>query len=194
MLCRLTAVALALLAAPLHAQAPDTLWQPIVPDGVLRASAAVDSVFIDRRVTSTTVRGGDFAAYLIARLGSPGLPPDFGYRVRVDPTLLRIGGRIDDLPAEARRALAQMLFLFPGGTRLEAQVTLLPAGPEAARFHLEGATVQGVPVPEAVLQPVMQSVGRQYHALGDTGRDLFVQIPPGARVVLVPGGVRLIGP
>jgi hypothetical protein len=191
---RFAALLLPLLAARLGAQAPDTLWQPIVPAGVLRASAAVDSVFIDRVSPSTTVAGGDFAAYLIARLGAPGLPPDFGYRVRVDSTQLRIGGRIDDLPAEARRALAQLLFLLPGATRLEARVTLSPAGPEAARFHLAGATVQGVPVPEAVLQPLMQSVARQYHVLGESGRDLLVQIPAGARVALVQGGVRLIAP
>jgi hypothetical protein len=87
-----------------------------------------------------------------------------------------------------------MVFLLPPETRLEGQVELLPAGKEAVRFHLAGATVQGVPVPEALFASLMADIGRQYPALTATGRDLFVQIPAGARIRLVPGGVELIGP
>jgi len=180
--------------SPLRAQHAGSAWEPIATEGVLRASAIVDSVFVDRRLRQATVDGGDFTAYLMARLGIRTLPNDFGYRVLVDSAMIRIGGRIADLPADAQRALAQLVFILPPATRLEAQVTLLPAGREAMRFHLEGATVQGIPVPETLLQSVMTGVGRQYPALTETGRDLFVQVPPGGRMALVPGGVRLTAP
>lgn len=191
------AVALAVAsgsAVQLRAQQADSAWRPIATEGVLRASALVDSVYVDRQLREATVDGGDFTAYLMARLGIRALPDDFGYRVRVDSTRIRIGGRIADLPQDAQRALAQLVLLLPPATRLEAQVTLLPAGKEAVRFHLTGATVQGIPVPESVLQPLMSNVGQQYPALTETGRDLFVQVPAGGKMALVPGAVRLTAP
>jgi hypothetical protein len=130
----------------------------------------------------------------MARLGIQTLPPDFGFRVRVDSSMIRIGGKISDLPAQARQALAQLVMVLPPSTRLEAQVTLLPAGKQAVRFHLSGATVQGIPVPETVLNSMMRSVGQQYPALTETGRDLFVQVPAGGKMVLVSGGVQLTAP
>jgi hypothetical protein len=183
-----------LWTAALAAQAPDSTWKPIARDGVFRASALVDSVFVDRRLPAATVDGGDFAAYLMARLGARNLPPDLGYRVAIDTTLIRIGGRVADLPQDARRALGQLIMVLPADTRLEAQIALQPAGREAVRFRLQGATIQGFPIPETLLQPMMAQVGRQYPALTETGRDLFVQVPAGGRMALVPGGVRLSGP
>jgi hypothetical protein len=178
----------------LHAVQSDSAWKPIATEGVLRASAIVDSVFLDRQLRQAKIDGGDFTAYLMARLGIRTLPPDFGFRVMVDSTMIRIGGRISDLPSEARRALAQLVMLLPPSTWLEAQVTLVPAGKQAVRFHLESATVQGIPVPESVLSSMMANVGRQYPALTETGRDLFVQVPEGGRVTLGPGVVLLTAP
>jgi hypothetical protein len=182
------------VTAQLTAQQGDSTWKPIATEGVLRASAIVDSVFVDQHLKQATVEGGDFTAYLMARLGIPTLPPDFGFRVRVDSSMIRIGGRISDLPAQAKQALAQLVMVLPPSTRLEAQVTLLPAGKQAVRFQLNGATVQGIPVPEAVLNSMMRNVGQQYPALTETGRDLFVQVPTGGRMTLVPGGVQLTAP
>jgi hypothetical protein len=181
-------------SAALAAQTPDFDWKPIAQDGVFRASALVDSVYIDRQLPGATVDGGDFAAYLMARLGARNLPPDFGYRVAIDTSLIRIGGRVADLPPDARRALAGLIMVLPGDTKLEAQIALQSAGREAVRFRLQGATIHGIPVPETMLQPMMAQVGRQYPVLTETGRDLFVQVPAGGRMALVPGGVRLTGP
>ena len=172
----------------------DSSARAITPAGVFRASALVDSVFVDRQLARATVDGGDFAAYLMARLGARALPPDFGFRVTVDTTLLRIAGRIADLPPDARRALAGLVMVLPPDTQLEAQIELLTAGREAARFRLRGATVQGLPVPEAFLASMLAEVGRQYPVLTPTGRDLLVQIPAGASMLLQPGVVELIGP
>lgn len=181
-------------AAQLQAQQGDSAWKPIATEGVLRASAIVDSVFVDNQLKQATVDGGDFSAYLMARLGIQTLPPDFGFRVLVDSSMIRIGGRISDLPSQARQALSQLVMLLPPTTRLEAQVVLLPAGKQAVRFHLNGATVQGIPVPESVLNSVMRNVGQQYPALTETGRDLLVQVPAGGKMKLVSGAVQLIAP
>lgn len=180
------------LAGPIGV--PDSSWQAITGEGVLRASAVVDSVYIDRLLPAATVSGGDFTAYLMARLGIRRLPPDFHYRVAVDSTQIRIGGRVSELPAEARAALHPLVTWLAPEAWLEAQVELLPAGREAVRFRLRSARVKGMPIPEAVLAPVLAGVGEQYPALTRTGRDLLVQIPPGAAMRLVPGGVELIGP
>ena len=184
-----------LLAAPLTAQtsaAPAA--RPISSAGVPRAAALVDSVYLDRLLPSAVVDGGDFTAYLMARLGVGALPPDFAFTVMMDTALIRMGGRISDLPAEARRSLSQLLMMLPADSRLEAQISLHRAGPEAVRFHLQGATVRGIQVPDAFLGPVMASIGKQYPALTETGRDLFVRIPLGAGMALEPGGVVLTGP
>jgi hypothetical protein len=188
------ALSAALWAVPLTGQTSDSAWKPIAPAGVLRASALVDSVFVDRQLAQATVDAGDFAAYLMARLGASNLPPDFGYRVAIDASGIRIGGRVSDLPPEARQALAQLIMILPGDTRLEAQIALQPAGREAVRFHLQGASVHGIPIPETLVQPMMAQIGRQYPALTGSGRDLLVQVPVGGRLELVPGGVRLTGP
>src|SRR5512147_1592600 len=78
--------------------------RPIESAGVFRASALVDSVFVDRQLPRATVDGGDFTAYLMARLGVRDLPAQLGFTVTVDTSFIRIGGRIGDLPGEARQA------------------------------------------------------------------------------------------
>jgi hypothetical protein len=184
-----------LFARPGTAQVTgDTAWRPITAGGILRASALVDSVYIDRQLPQAKVDGGDFTAYLLARVGAGAVPPDFGYRVAMDTTKVRIGGRVSDLPAEARQSLSQLIMFLPPSTWLEADVRLLPAGREGVRFHLQGASVQGIPVPEAVLTPLLSSVGKQYPALTASGRDLYVQLPSGAGMALEPGAVRLTAP
>jgi hypothetical protein len=191
----LTLLVLSLATGPGVAQT-DSATGPrrIAPEGVYRASALVDSVFVDHLLPRATVDGGDFAAYLMARLGARNLPPDFAFTVEIDSALIHIAGRIDDLPPEAKQALSQLVLLLPGDTRLEAQIELARAGHEAVRFHLRTIAVQGVPIPEAFLAPLLADIGREYPALTSTGRDLYVQVPAGATMQLIPGGVTLNGP
>ena len=183
------------LARPGTAQvASDTAWRPITPDGILRASALVDSVYIDRQLPQATVDGGDFTAYLLARLGAGAIPPDFGYRVAMDSVRVLLGGTVADLPPQATQSLSQLIWILPADTWLEADIRLLPAGREGVRFHLQGASIRGIPVPESVLAPLLANVGKQYPALTATGRDLYGQVPTGAGMRLQPGAVRLTAP
>lgn len=184
---------LTLLPAVAWAQEPDSTWRIIRQEGVARASALVDSVFIDRQLPAATIDAGDFAAYLMARLGATNLPPDFNYRVAIDPAQIRLGGKLSELPPEAQRSLSQLMTFFPADSRLEAQITLHGAGKQAVRFHLAAVSIRGQPVPEMILQPLLTNIGKQYPALTATGRDLYVQVPEGATMQLVAGGVRLTG-
>ena len=54
--------------------------------------------------------------------------------------------------------------------------------------------IDGVPVPESLLQPVMAGVGDQYPALTSSGRDLYVEIPAGGRMALRSDSVALALP
>ena len=61
-----------LAATPLAAQDNITPnGSRITNPGVTRASATVDSVFVEKRSTQGRVDVGDFTAYLLARLGVP---------------------------------------------------------------------------------------------------------------------------
>jgi hypothetical protein len=190
------AVAAALMlgaAVPLAGQAPEISGDPLTNEGVVRASALVDSVFIDRLIPSATSGAGDFASHLMARLGVAPIPADLRFRVLADSQRILLRGRSADLPAAARAELGGFLQLVPAESVIEAEVTLLPVGLRGVRFHLRTVYVDGVPVPDFVLQSVMTEVGRRYPALTATGRDLVVQIPERARIVLTPAGVELLG-
>lgn len=181
-----------MVAGVLHAQVP--FGDSLTTAGIYRASAVVDSVFVDRTLPYSTVGSGDFASYLMARLGVIPIPHDLGFRVSIDSTAIILNGRARDLPEQARAELGPLLSMMPAETPVVAKVELLPAGPRAVRFRLAAVSLGGVQVPDALLATVMSHVGQRYSALTKTGRDLYVRIPETAEVALVSGGVHLVGP
>jgi hypothetical protein len=187
-----------LLAAPgLRAQVADTaapLVQDITNPGVVRASAAVDSVFLDGLAAERLVSPGDFASYLMARLGVVPIPESLRFKVVPDTSALTLTGRVSDLPPQAAAELGPLVSFLNPSTVLEARVTLTPETSRAVRFRLAEAFIGGVKVPEDILRLAMADVGRRYPALTHTGRDLFVEIPAGARITLESRGVRLTAP
>lgn len=185
---RSTFVALVALAAT---QAPTGR---ITPDGVVRAQAVVDSVFLDRKAREGFIDGGDWASYLMVRLGVTPLPDSVGIIITTDSQAITFTGRIQDLPPEGRAMLGPLLALMDSSTVLAAEVVQLPASTGIAHFQLRRVTVGGFPVPDIVLRSMLLDIGERYPALTKTGRDLFVQIPPDGSVVLVKDGVRLAAP
>ena len=180
------------LGVPLPAQAPG--GSPFSAGGVLRTSALVDSVYLDRTRLDGTADGGDFTSYLLARLGVRRIPDDLGFRVAVDTGHILISGTVADFPQESHAVLAP-LFAFVGPeTPISAGVTLTRAGPRAVHFRLHSATLGGFLIPEALLQSVLGGVGAQYPALTASGRDLYVEVPTDAGMNLVPGGIHLTAP
>lgn len=182
----------ALLQTP--APAPvDSAGALMTNAGVVRAAGRVDSVFVARTLDSTVVDAGDWSAYLMARLGVRPIP-EMGLRVTIDSLRLRVRGRISDLPAEARTALAGFVVLLDPATPFEASVLLDRAAPNAIRFHLDSAWIAGFAVPEAILGQGLRVVGEKYPVLANGGRDLFVETPLNATVRFSAAGVRLVGP
>jgi len=166
----------------------------ITPAGVARAQAVVDSVFLDRKAREGFIEGGDWASYLMVRLGVTPLPDSVGIEVATDSQAITFSGRIQDLPPEGRAMMGPLLALMDSTTVLVAEVVLLPSGRGLAHFQLSRVTVGGFPVPEIVLRSMLFNIGDRYPELTKSGRDLFVQIPPDGAVVLVKDGVRIAAP
>jgi hypothetical protein len=162
--------------------------------GVMRASAVVDAVFVDRLRAEGIVGPGDWASYLMARLGIVPIPANLNVHVSSDSARVQVSSRIDELPPEARVALGALVRMLPPETILSGDITVRQANREILLFHLETVRVNGVPLPEGLVAAAMVNVGRQYPALGKSGRSLFVQVPPDASVQFLPDSIRLIGP
>ncbi|MCL4866552.1 MAG: hypothetical protein KJZ47_11715 [Gemmatimonadales bacterium] len=190
----LLVLALLGLAAPLEAQAPNGAPAPVDSvsvEGVVRAAAVVDSVFVDRISPSGQIAPGDFGAYLLARLGVEPFPEDLAWRVTADSGVLYLRGRFKDIPEESRGLFGNLLLFVDSTTTLAAEVRTAPAGPGLARFRLDRVLINGVSVPEFVMISVLNSVGREYPALTESGRDLYLQVPPEGRVLILPGRIAL---
>ena len=178
------------MLSPMAAQAQAPAGR-LSDDGVYRAAAQVDSVFADRAKRESTVNGADFASYLVARLGVRPVPPDLALDVAVDSTGVRISGRVDELPPGVKAALGPALALLDPASVMTADIVLAPMRPGVVRFHLRSILVNGFPLPEPFLVPLMAEVGAQYPALTKSGRDLLVAIPDDGEVQLLPGAVRV---
>ncbi|MGE0554221.1 MAG: hypothetical protein AB7R55_12395 [Gemmatimonadales bacterium] len=186
-----SAILLFTLVATAGAAAQDPPSRHLSLAGVGRASATVDSVFVDRTLPDGLVAPGDWASYLLARLGGAGIPESVGILVAVDSTHIEVSGRLRDLPPEARALLGPLAAMVDSNTVVVADVTLDRTGREIARFHLRSLVVNGFPFPEFLLATMMARVGSQYPELSKTGRDLYVQIPADGSIVLVNDAVRL---
>lgn len=159
--------------------------------GVYRAAALVDSVYVDRLNHEAFVEGGDFASYLVARLGVRPVPDNLAIDVTVDTAAVTLSGRVQDLPEAVRAQLGPALMFLDPSSVIAADVSLVRARVGVVRFHLRNLIVNGVALPEAILAPLMAQVGANYPALTSTGRDLLVAIPDDGTMRLAAGGVRV---
>jgi hypothetical protein len=159
--------------------------------GVYRAAALVDSVYVDRLNPEAFVEGGDFASYLVARLGVRPVPDNLAIDVAVDTTAVTLSGRVQDLPDVVRGQLGPALMFLDPSSVIAADIALMRARPGVVKFHLRSLLVNGAPLPEALLVPLMSQVGANYPALTTTGRDLLVAIPEDGSMRLAAGGVRV---
>ncbi|HUG27776.1 MAG TPA: hypothetical protein VMK53_05700 [Gemmatimonadales bacterium] len=187
------ALALVLVGAgPLAAQSAVPVAAPIDSvslEGVYRAAAVVDSVFVDGLSRYGEIAPGDFGAYLLVRLGVEPFPEDLAWRVQAEQDIIFIRGRFKDIPEESRALFGNLLMFMDSTTTLEVEVRMAPAGAALARFRLTRVLVNRVPIPEFLLSQILYSVGRQYPALTETGRDLYLQIPADGRITLWPGKI-----
>ena len=152
---RLLAASVLVMFAPLLIAIPD----PANPDpNSPRPIEAVDSVFIDRTKPSAKIDGGDWAAYLLARLGTGPLPDSLQFQVVVTKTKIEIRGRMRDLPAEAREPLGPLAEMVDTNTPIVAEILFERTKPEIIRFWLRRLKFDGFSFPELIFAPMMASV------------------------------------
>lgn len=162
--------------------------------GVARANAIVDSVFISRRIRADTIDIGDFAGYLLARLGVPPFEDSLKFRVTADSARIRVTGRLMDFPQEARAELGTIFTFLDSTSVFQAQISMPRADSGLMRFRLERATVRGIPIPDLLLLPALAEYSGRYPVLTSGGRELLVAMPPEATARLTPNGIALYMP
>lgn len=190
----LALLALVAGSGPVAAQSARPVDAPIDSvsvEGVYRAAAVVDSVFVDQLSSRGEIAPGDFGAYLLVRLGVEPFPENLAWRVTAGEDLIQIRGRFMDIPEESRALFGPLLIFVDSTTTLDAEVRMAPAGVALARFRLMRVLVNGRPIPDFLLSQILFSVGRQYPALTESGRDLYLQVPPDGRVTIRPGRIVL---
>ena len=184
------------VAAPLAAQgtaAPASAGR-FTNAGVARANLAVDSVFVSRTLTADTIEIGDFAGYLIARLGVPPFSDSLNFVVTADSTRARITGRLMDFPVEARAELGPIFTFLDSTSVFSVDISMPQHSDRLMLFRLERATIRGIPIPEMLLVPALAEYATRYPVLAAGGRELLVEMPPGATARLVPNGVAIYLP
>jgi hypothetical protein len=159
--------------------------------GVYRAAARVDSVYVERINRQAFVDAGDFASYLIARLGVKPFPDDLAIAVGVDTGAVTLSSQVQQLPPAVKASLGPALMFLDPTSVIAADVALVRSQPGVMRFHLRSLLVNGVAMPEALLSPIMSQVGSRYPALTQTGRDILLTIPQDGSMRLERGGVRV---
>jgi hypothetical protein len=186
----------ALSVAPAGAQ-DSTVRAPrgrITNAGVSRANLSVDSVFVKRTATADTIEIGDFAGYMLARLGVPPFSDSLKFVVSADTARVRISGRLMDFPVEARTELGPIFTFLDSTSVFEVDMSMPQGSDRLMRFRLQRTTVRGIPIPDMLLLPALNEYARRYPVLADGGRELLVEMPAGATAKLVPNGIAIYLP
>ena len=162
--------------------------------GVARANRAVDSVFIARTLPADPIEIGDFAGYLLARLGVQPFSDSLNFAVTADTARVRITGRLMDFPLEARAELGPIFTFIDSTSVFSVDISMPQFSERLMRFRLERATVRGIPIPDMLLTPSLNEYSRRYPVLSGGGRELLVEMPPGATARLVTNGIAIYLP
>ncbi len=174
-----------LVAAPIAAQDNITPnGSRITTPGVTRASATVDSVFVDKRSRAGRVDVGDFTAYLLARLGVPPFPDSLAFLVTSDSARIRIRGRLMDFPPSARAELGPIFSFVDSTSSFMAELSMPQRDNGVMRFRLERLLVRDIPLPEFLFLPALNEYARRYPVLTSGGREFLVAIPVEATVAI----------
>jgi hypothetical protein len=190
--CR-AGVTLLILAAARPAIGQDSLpGSRITNAGVVRATAATDSVFIARTRAVDTVDIGDFAAFLLAQIGAPRFNDSLAFKVTADTQRVRIAGRIMDFPASSRAELGPIFAFLDSSTVFVAEVSMPQADSGIMVFRLERLLVHGFPVPDLLVLGALAKYRAQYpKMLAAGGKEFLAAIPRQGRAELTTNAIVL---
>ncbi len=180
------------LAGTLTAQeGSTTAGSRLTNDGVVRAATTVDSVFLERTHLVDTIDIGDFAAYLLARLGVPPFEDSLAFRVQSDSARVRIHGRLADFPPDARAELGVIFSFIDSLSPFEAEISMPQRSRGLMRFRLERVRLRGYSIPDFLLNPALYEYSRRYPVLSSGGREFLVAMPPEATATLLDDGIEI---
>jgi hypothetical protein len=184
------------MARPAHGQKlPALPGSRITDSGVVRAGAAIDSVFVLRTRSADTVDIGDFAAQLIARIGAPPFGDSLAFRVTSDTALIRVAGRLTDFPPDVRADLRPLFAFIDSNSVFVADISMPQHSGGVMRFHLDRVTVRGLTIPDLLLIPALQQYTLLYPTLlASGGREFLVAMPTDGSARLVRNGIELTLP
>jgi hypothetical protein len=190
---RWTAIAVLLVAVARPANGQDTLpGSRITNAGVIRATAATDSVFIARLRTVDTLDIGDFAAFLLAQIGAPRFDDSLAFKVTSDSLRVRISGRIMDFPASSRAELGPIFGFLDSTTVFTAEVSMPQTDGGIMVFRLERLLVHGFAIPDLLVLGALEKYRAQYpKMLAAGGKEFHAAIPREARAALITNGIVL---
>ena len=186
-------LALLIVAVAHPANGQDTLpGSRITNLGVVRATAATDSVFIARTRAVDTVNIGDFAAFLLAQIGAPRFDDSLGFKVTADTQRVRIAGRIMDFPAVSRAELGPIFGFLDSTTVFVAEVSMPQADSGIMVFRLERLLVRGFPIPDLLVLGALEKYRTQYpRMLAAGGKEFHAAMPREARAALITNAIVL---
>lgn len=186
-----TALLIVAVAHPANGQ--DTLpGSRITNLGVVRATAATDSVFIARTHTADTVDIGDFTAFLLAQIGAPRFDDSLAFKVTSDTQRVRISGRIMDFPASSRAELGPIFAFLDSMTVFVAEVSMPQADSGIMVFRLERLLVHGFPIPDLLVFGALAQYRAQYpKMLAAGGKEFHAAMPHQARAALITNAIVL---
>ena len=181
------------LASPATAQTRDSLPPSRLTNaGVTRAGLATDSVFVARTRLVDSIDIGDFASFLVAKLGATTLYDSLAFKVTSDSQRVRISGRLMDFPPDSRTEV-QPIFSFLDSTSVfVAEMSMPQAESGIMVFRLERLTVRGLPIPDLLVLAALSSYRARYpDKLAAGGKEFHVQIPREARAKLIQNAIVL---
>ena len=179
------------VAASLHAQ--DTLPGTRFSNaGVVRAGSATDSVFVARLRTVDTINIGDFASFLIAKLGGTTLYDSLQFKVTSDSTRVRISGRLMDFPPDSRSEISPIFAFLDSTSVFVAEISMPQADSGIMVFRLERLSVRGLPIPDILVLAALSSYRAKYpDKLAAGGKEFHVEIPRMAHARLIKDAIIL---
>ncbi len=182
-----------LVAAGRRASGQDTLpGYRITNPGVIRATAATDSVFVSRIRGADTVNIGDFAAFLLAQIGAPRFDDSLAFKVTSDSLRVRIAGRIMDFPASSRAELGPIFGFLDSNTVFVAEVSMPQADSGIMVFRLERLLVHGFPIPDLLVLGALEKYRSQYpKMLAAGGKEFHAGMPHDGRAALTTDAIVL---
>lgn len=190
---RIVTLTLIAFGTAVPARAQDTLpGSRLTNAGVVRAGSATDSVFVARTRLVDTIDIGDFASFLVAKLGGTSLYDSLAFKVTSDSLRVRISGRLMDFPPDSRAELSPIFAFLDSMSVFVAEISMPQADGGILVFRLERITVRGLTIPDLLLLAALSSYRAKYpDKLAAGGKEFHAEIPRDARAKLVHDAIVL---